>query len=218
MPSEQELSYAHFGCFCHTNSLSHVTYFKYFAQKQEGICPLWMSSEGRLEGMSGRLIPISLQIDILTVACNWQDTVSGLVDFEFHKSNITNELRLFFATRIIGTSVVFFPFFPRLTLPLIFNRDISIYFRRDDVVKWKWLQDISDKSLAVFPHLLHQLLLMYLFVYYSSWKNRSEVGPIKLCKLIFVVQLFNQIKKPSKPWNRNLLAETTFDILYSIQI
>ena len=68
MSSEQELSYAHFGYFCNTNSLSHVTYLKYFAQKQEGICPLWMSSEGCLEGMSGRLIPI-LQINVLTVAC-----------------------------------------------------------------------------------------------------------------------------------------------------
>lgn len=71
MPSEQELSYAHFGCFCNTNSLSHVTYLKYFAQRQERICPLWMSSEGCLEGMFGRLLPISLQIDMLTVACNW---------------------------------------------------------------------------------------------------------------------------------------------------
>lgn len=64
MTSEQELSYTHFGCFCNTNSLSHVAYLKYFAQKQEGICP-FMSSEGCLEGMSGRLLPISLQMDIL---------------------------------------------------------------------------------------------------------------------------------------------------------
>lgn len=57
VPPEQDRSYAHFGCFCDTNSLSHVAYIKYFAQKQEGICPLWMSSERCLEGMSGRLMP-----------------------------------------------------------------------------------------------------------------------------------------------------------------
>lgn len=82
---------------------------------------------------------------------------------------------------------------------MIFSR--HIYFRKDDVDKWKLLQDISDKSLAVFPHLLHQLLLMDLFVYYSSSKGKSEVGLIKLYKLIFIVQLFNPNYKTLKNLN-----------------
>jgi len=60
-------------------------------------------------------------------------TVSGHVDFDFHKSIIINGLRyIYFPMKIIDSHHP-----PPLTLPLIFNRDISIYFRRDDAVKWQ---------------------------------------------------------------------------------
>lgn len=121
-------------------------------------------------------------------------TVSGHVDFDFYKSIIINGLRyIYFPMKNIDS---YHP--PPLTLPFIFNRDISIYFRKDDAVKWKWLQDISDKSLAMFPHLLHQLLLMYLLVNYS-WKHGSEAVQIKICKVMFIVQLLNQNIAKQKP-------------------
>lgn len=128
-------------------------------------------------GMLGRHVwQIYSNIIIIT-----SKTASGHVHFDFHKRSITNGLTQLPPPpkwQSMEIQWVIFQYFfshssPHLTLPLIFYTDISIYFRGDDVVKWKWLQDISDKSLAVFPHSLQHLFLVYLLVYYS-WKSRSE--------------------------------------------
>lgn len=175
-------------------------------------------------GMLGRHVwQIYSNIIIIT-----SKTASGHVHFDFHKRSITNGLtQLFFFPPPNDNqwkfSGLFFNIFfshssPHLTLPLIFYTDISIYFRGDDVVKWKWLQDISDKSLAVFPHSLQHLFLVYLLVYYS-WKSRSEAVLINkdMQSDIYSSAVESKQKKLSENWIGNLLPKTAFGIIYSIQ-
>lgn len=143
------------------------------------------------------------------------------MDFDFPKRNITNELRLIFAIRVIGTSVFSFlpPFFPPLIFTDIFPCISEEMMSRTDYL-YLWLKDISDKTPIIFPHLLHQLLLTYLLVYYSSWKSKSEVRSVKLCTPILTVLYYSIIviskkKMPSRTWFRNLLTEATFGTVFS---
>lgn len=87
------------------------------------------------------------------------------MDFDFPKRNITNELRLIFAIRVIRTSVFsfsfYFSFFQPFKLHLIFI-EIFLYILAEMMSQIDYLyllmQDISDKTLVTFSYLLHQLI------------------------------------------------------------